>query len=92
MRHEFRHFKPLVLTAAILAVACISGCAAHASYRVYDPDYNDYHRWNDHEVVYYNQWEVDTHRDRREFRDRSTEEQSEYWKWRHSHHDKHDRH
>jgi hypothetical protein len=36
------------------------------------------------EVVYYQQWETDTHRDHRDFRRRKDDEQKEYWTWRHS--------
>ncbi|MFZ2002740.1 MAG: hypothetical protein WA239_17130 [Candidatus Sulfotelmatobacter sp.] len=31
--------------------------------RVYDPYYSDYHVWNDDEVVYYQQWAHEYHRD-----------------------------
>jgi hypothetical protein len=59
------------------------GCAEH---RYYDPYYHDYHTWNDAEIVYYQRWCVETHRDpHREFRHISHDEQREYWNWRHSH-------
>jgi protein-tyrosine phosphatase len=84
----------LLLAAALaLSVAGIA-CAEHHSYRVYDPYYTDYHVWNNDEVVYYNRWADETHRDRnRDFRKLPLEEQKEYWTWRHNHdHDRdHDR-
>jgi hypothetical protein len=61
------------------------GCAEHR-YRTYDPYYNDYHRWDDHERVYYNQCVVETHRDpHRDYRKLNKDEQKEYWTWRHNH-------
>ena len=62
--------------------------AAHV--RVYDPYYTDYHTWNHDEVVYYNQWSVETHRDpHRDFRKLNEQEKKEYWTWRHNHGDHH---
>jgi hypothetical protein len=66
-------FSPLVMT----------GCAPRA-YRVYDPYYHDYHRWNDHETFFYQRWEGETQRDHRDFRQRRAEEQTQYWSWRHT--------
>jgi hypothetical protein len=70
--------KSLLFAAAILC----SGCAVHAGY--YDPYYHDYHPVNG-EVVYYSQWEHDTHRDHVEFKSRNDADKKEYWSWRHSH-------
>jgi hypothetical protein len=54
----------------------------------YDAYYSDYHEWNSGEVVYYQQWSRENHRDEhREFRKLKPEEQKEYWNWRHSHGD-----
>jgi len=86
MRFELKSFATLLLAAAIGAPALVTGCAVHA--RVYDPYYHDYHGWNG-EVVYYNQWEHDTHRDHRDFDKRSDEEKKDYWDWRHSHENDH---
>ncbi|MGA9802802.1 MAG: hypothetical protein WA383_04100 [Terriglobales bacterium] len=84
MRSRFKHF----LLAAILASpVLITGCATHVRY--YDPCYNDYHAWNHHEVVYYNQWEHDTHREHQDFNKRSDAEKKEYWTWRHNQNDHH---
>ncbi len=86
MRKLYKGLPTLVLTAAISAPLFIAGCAVHA--RVYDPYYNDYHVW-DNETVYYSQWEHDTHRDHKDFKERSKDEQKQYWQWRHSHADQH---
>src|ERR1700691_2780427 len=66
---SFTAVTPLVLT----------GCAEHAAVRVYDPYYNDFHVWNDHEVIYYRQWVVETHRPYRDFRKLPPPEQRQYW-------------
>ncbi len=76
-----------LLAVALFAPVLINGCAARASYRVYDPAFQDYHVWDANEGVYYQRWEVETHRDHRDFRKRDGGEQKEYWNWRHSHND-----
>jgi len=82
----------LLLAAAMVssvgAIACGGG---HHYYRVYDPYYTDYHRWDSDEQVYYRRWADETHRDdHRDFRKLRPEEQKDYWTWRHNHGD-HDR-
>jgi hypothetical protein len=67
-------FAVMIYTAALT-----SGCAEHA---YYDPYYHDYHPVNG-EVVYYNQWEHDTHRDHVDLNKRSDADKKEYWDWRH---------
>ena len=89
-------FRRLLLASIFLVPLATLGCGGH-HYRTFDPYYNDYHRWDDHERVYYNQWAVETHRDaHRDYRQLNKDEQKEYWTWRHNHpdrdHDKdHDR-
>jgi hypothetical protein len=83
MRSMVRNFAPLLLGGMLACPICMTGCAEHA--RVYDPYYHDYHGWNG-EVVYYNQWEHDTHRSHVEFNKRNDGDKKEYWDWRHSHH------
>jgi hypothetical protein len=74
--------------AAVMALALLGLGCAHHPYRVYDPYYTDYHVWNDNEVVYYNRWAGETHRDpHRDFRRIPPGEQKEYWTWRHNHGD-----
>jgi len=77
----------ILLVIAFYTSVLFSGCAVRASYRVYDPAYEDYHAWNRNEAVYYQRWEVESHRDHKEFRKRNSDEQKEYWTWRHAHHD-----
>ena len=101
MIRKYRHFPTLLLVVALASPLVTTGCAEHRYYRVYDPYYRDYHRWDDHEVVFYNQWTVETHRDpHRDFRKLHDDEKKEYWNWRHNHgdhdhdhdHDHNDRH
>jgi hypothetical protein len=97
MHSEKRYLSSLLLTAALLMPLATSGCTGHGYYRVYDPTYHDYHRWSPDEEVYYHRWESDNHREDRDFRKRSPEEQREYWAWRHQHGDNdhdhdHDKH
>ena len=96
MSGGYRFLSSLLLAVAFLAPAVTTGCESRG-YRVYDPYRNDYHRWNNHETIYYHQWVVDNHRDDRDFRQLDRDQQKEYWKWRHDHHDHdhdhdHDRH
>ena len=79
--------RSLLLAGAI--ASSVTGLACeHHYYRAYDPYYTDYHDWNHDEVVYYQRWTVETHRDpHRDFRKLPPEEQKEYWTWRHNHHD-----
>ncbi len=88
--HSFR----TLLLAGVLALSLAGIACEHHYYRVYDPYYTDYHMWNNDEVVYYQRWADETHRDRgRDFRKLRPEEQKEYWTWRHNHgdHDRDDR-
>jgi hypothetical protein len=80
----------MLLAAAFFAPVLTTGCGER-HYRAYDPYYNDYHRWDRHENVYYQQWVVENHRDNRDFRRLDHDQQKQYWDWRHSHHDDHDR-
>ncbi|MGH9714026.1 MAG: hypothetical protein ACRD5M_12085 [Candidatus Acidiferrales bacterium] len=93
MRYSYRFARSLLLAAALISPAVMAGCAAHASYRVYDPHHQDYHRWDDHEARFYVQWEGETHREHRDFDKRDERDQKEYWDWRHNHSDyDHDKH
>jgi hypothetical protein len=86
------YLRSVLLLLGLCTPVIITSCAARVGvgYRVYDPSYTDYHVWDDHERVYFNQWAVETHRDpHRDFRKIKPEEQKEYWTWRHSHSDKH---
>lgn len=75
-----------VLLGGVMAAAAFGTACAHHYYRVYDPYYNDYHVWNHDEVVFYERWARETHRDpHRDFRSLPPGEQHEYWDWRHHH-------
>jgi hypothetical protein len=76
------NLTPLLLGVAFACLLLVNGCAEHARY--YDPYYTDYHTWNHGEVVYYNRWEHDTHRDHEDFAKRSDDDKKEYYTWRHN--------
>jgi hypothetical protein len=77
----------LIFLAGALATPIITTGCAH---RVYDPYYSDYHTWDRHENVYYQQWVVENHRDpHRDYKHLNKDEQKQYWDWRHSHGDHH---
>lgn len=80
-------FGRLCSCGLMLLLLATAGCARH----YYDPDHNDYHRWDRHEKDYYNQWVVENHIDpHRDYKHLSTDEQKRYWNWRHEHpHDNH---
>ena len=92
MRRRSRTLPALLLAGALAVPVAIAGCSANVGYRTYDPYYNDYHVWNHDEVVYYTNWEHETHREHRDFKKRSPEEQKEYFTWRHSHEQDNDHH
>ena len=70
------------LAVALAGPVLVAGCEGEV--RTYDVDYHDYHRWNHGEVVYYNNWEHETHRDHQDFAKRSDAEKKEYYSWRHN--------
>jgi hypothetical protein len=82
MSYFSRYLRPFLFSAVF--AGALTGCAVHA--RVYDAQYHDYHRWNNGEVVYYNQWVTETHHPHVEYRALRPEEQRQYWAWRHEHH------
>ena len=63
----YRDLSSLLLAVAFLVPALTTACGG-PRYRVYDPYYNDYHRWDRHETVYYQQWVNENHREYRDFR------------------------
>jgi hypothetical protein len=87
MDSKSRFISSLFLSAALACSVLGTACAEH-HYRVYDPYYSDYHVWNGGEVVYYNQWARENHRDEHaDFRKLPADQQKEYWTWRHTHGD-----
>jgi hypothetical protein len=90
MKIQARLLQFLILAGAMTSFVAGVACGGHHYYRVYDPYYSDYHVWNNDEVVYYQTWSRETHRDEhRDFRHIPPEEQKEYWTWRHTHGDHH---
>jgi hypothetical protein len=87
MHSWHRAICSLSMAAALSSAVLVTGCAERRGYRVYDPDYNDYHTWNNHERTYYRQWEAETHRRDEDYQKRNRDEQNEYWNWRHHHPD-----
>lgn len=79
-----RALTTFALTTALAAPLLMGGCAARVGYRTYDPYYNDYHTWDNNEITVYSRWETDTHREKKDFRKRTPDEQKEYWNYRHN--------
>lgn len=84
---SLKYLRCVIMAGAFLLPAFVAGCSAHAGY--YDPYYHDYYRWDGHERVYYNQWEVETHRPHMDFKRRPADEQKGYYTWRHNHPNNH---
>ena len=82
MRNLSRNLAVAALAVALAGPVLIAGCEGEV--RTYDAGYGDYHRWNHGEVVYYNNWEHETHRDHVDFAKRNDEEKKEYYTWRHN--------
>jgi hypothetical protein len=81
--------KKLAVGTLLLSAGLLAGCGGgHVAvgYRAYDPYYSDYHTWDDHEGVYYNQWIGESHHPRRDYRRLNRNDQRAYWQWRHNHH------
>jgi hypothetical protein len=78
----------LVLAAALLLSVMNVGCAEQHAYRVYDPYYHDYHRWDGNENARYRQWVKENRREDRDFRRLDRDQQHQYFDWRHSHGDR----
>lgn len=85
-----RWFATLALAMAFVSPIVTTGCSEH-QYRVYDPYYHDYHRWNNGEEGYYRQWANENHRDpNRDFRKLDKNDQQRYFQWRHQQDHDHD--
>ena len=82
-----RNIGSCLLAAAMASAVFTTGCTVHAGY-YNDPYYHDRHPV-DGEVVYYGQWETETHREHRDLKVRNKAEQKEYWDWRHKHDEHH---
>ena len=53
--------------------------------RYYDSGTKEYHNWDANEDRAYRMYLQEQHRDYREFPKATTQEQTQYWKWRHGH-------
>ncbi len=92
MQHKKKYLGLFLLAGALTLPLATVGCAEHHYYRAYDPYDHDYHRFDGHENVYYQQWVIETHRDpHREFRKLDKDDQKAYWGWRHNHDHDNDR-
>jgi hypothetical protein len=60
--------------------------------RIYDRDHRDYHNWNDREDHAYRGYLVERHQTYRAYNDQRARDQRNYWKWRHNHPDREERH
>lgn len=87
------HVRPiawLVMAAAIAVLAATSGCAPRPVVHVmtvYDPQYHDWHRWDDKERAAYRRYWQDTHEPFRSYDALQQNEVNDYWTWRHGHPD-----
>ncbi|HVM91773.1 MAG TPA: hypothetical protein VMT67_03120 [Terriglobales bacterium] len=73
----------ICLGAALGACALGMGCV-HRAPRYHDDYYNDWHKWNDREMDFYDKWCKETHRDPNvDFARLRPDEQEAYFKWRH---------
>ncbi len=84
-------FRALLLAAVVAAPVASTGCVVRARARIYDPDYRDYHRWDDHERQAYREYWEERHERYRDYDRLNGEQRREYWEWRHRHSDN-DRH
>lgn len=87
MTSVFNRLAPILLSVGIIMPVFTTGCTVHAG--VYDRYHQDHHVWAT-EQPYYSQWEHDTHRQDKDFKKRSSDEQKDYWDWRHKQDDHHD--
>jgi hypothetical protein len=81
MRLNHRLIALMLSAAALASASAMTGCAGGGL--VYDPYGRDYHRWNQGENGFYQQWEVGSHRIHMGFNRRSRADQNAYWSWRH---------
>ena len=91
MRFTRRSIGSLLLAAALVAPVAVLAAPAEkdgsVQVRVYDRDHKDYHNWDAHENDTWGVYLTNNHKKRHEFSKSSRREQSNYWKWRHSHPD-----
>jgi hypothetical protein len=71
----------------VLHLALVAGCVAAAPVAMVGCVHHGYYEgsWTVGEEPHYEAWEVETHRDHRDWSARNASEQHEYWSWRHDH-------
>jgi hypothetical protein len=75
----------LIAVAGVLATASLGACTHRNN--IYDPTYNDTHRWNAREDAAYRRWEAERRLQHDEYSRRAVDQQRAYWTWRHQHPD-----
>ena len=85
MSRAYGFFCRVVLAAFITAAVTSTGCAVRV--RTYDPYYHDYHRWDHDEDRAYRRFLDERHERYRDFKGLDSDEQQQYWRWRHDHKD-----
>jgi hypothetical protein len=74
----------LILMAGLSTSGILAGCMHHHEDRDHDTAVVAV-TWSDREEPYYERWEHETHRDHHAWGERKSDEQHEYWAWRHDH-------
>jgi hypothetical protein len=74
---NMRKMGRLLLVLALTMPLLTTGCVPHRQAYVWGPG----------EQTYYVQWENETHRQHRDWNQRSQADHNAYWKWRKHHHD-----
>lgn len=90
MNKYSRTFAAAALVALLSGLALgNAGCAV--GFRAYDPGRGDYHYWNRDEEATFRIYLEGRHEPYRKYRNLDSDQQREYWKWRHERSDD-DRH
>ena len=90
MKRTKLFLSSLLLSAALVAPMAIIANAAPqgVTLRFYDRDHHDYHNWDDREARYYSDYRREHPRYAVSFSKNRRNQQREYWKWRHTQHDR----
>ncbi len=83
-----RYLSTLLLGAAMCAPVVMHAREEHPNRRYYDSYKRDYHEWNEQEERAYRHWlQEERRRSYHPWARGRRNEQREYWRWRHEHHD-----
>lgn len=83
-----RYLMALLLGTSLLApVAVRADDRNRQERRYYDRSHRDYHVWNNDEDRAYRRYLEENHRTYHSWTKTKRNEQDQYWKWRHEHHD-----